>query len=305
MYRLNEEASQVWQDIIISAPLSTLLKPGQADPCPELLQALAGVATAGFELELLDLQRSNKESASTGFCSHESRFLSTSVLNILSGASVLHRVGTALLHDRVVSVPVLPPHHLAVAIAVARGQSDDADIVFLWLNQDGFGRQWLVWLVDCLIEALCEAAQEGDETAVRDTVKLCESLGGTQLVEAVCKAGSRSTKREGRTPLDLATAGDHTAIEDILRCHYLLESLKGALIPSPVKDLNVEEAQSESYDNAIDVSDSENESMAVESSKVIDEDLSFIKRSTSELSLCEKAEKKPLWVSMLRSALPF
>lgn len=119
------------------------------------------------------------------------------------------------------TTPMFPAAHLTVAIAVAR--CDDAEVVLRWLTQNGTKGQWVVWLVDCLIEALCEAAELGDEPRVLEVLDFCESLGSTQFADAVCSAGSRALNRSGVTPLELATAAGHTSVMQLLSSIYELD----------------------------------------------------------------------------------
>lgn len=206
MLQVCEAAAKVWADIVAFVPMCLPCSGGSVAANPELVQSLVDIAATGLELELSDLHRS-KDRPSTWL------FL-ISILEVLGEVRALHLVGLTLLLENVTAMRRLPKEHIAVAVAVAR--CSDAAFVFAWLSQTGSVGQWLVWLVDCLIEALCEAAQNGDEAFVKKGLELCEALGGSQLANAVCGAGSRSSARLGSTPLQLAVASESVAVVELL-----------------------------------------------------------------------------------------
>jgi hypothetical protein len=205
-----------------------LVKGEVSSMSPTLLQGLASVAAAGFELELLQLTCARCSSVgcseevfdSGSQTSHEPHRLLLSVLKCLGEACALHEVGKLLADNHAIVTPALPVEHLEVAEAVAR--CGDAELVLAWLTRMGSRGQWIVWLVDSLIEALCESALHGEEEIVLNVLARCESLGGAQFANAVCSAGSRSPSRAGMTPSQMASG----RLKEVLTERYTSDILK-------------------------------------------------------------------------------
>jgi hypothetical protein len=159
MHLSGESAARVWSDIMTATPMYLLVKGEVSSMSPTLLQGLASVAAAGFELELLQLTCARCSSVgcseevfdSGSQTSHEPHRLLLSVLKCLGEACALHEVGKLLADSHAIVTSALPVEHLEVAEAVAR--CGDAELVLAWLTRMGSRGQWIVWLVDIL--SLC------------------------------------------------------------------------------------------------------------------------------------------------------
>jgi hypothetical protein len=312
MHQTSESALHVWTDIMSTLPMYLSSKADFSGLSPVLACGLADVAAAGLDMELWEIQCSRCPSAldsngsldKTGESNecwtdppssgeHKSRVLIISILEVLGKDSALHMVGQALA-GKATTTHRMPAGHLAVAIAVAR--SGDADMVFEWLNRTGPRGQWVVWLVDCLIEAMCEAANCGDTSTIQEVLRLCESLGGKHFANAVCSAGSRASTRTGMTPLQLATAGEHSSAVEVLHSNTFLEPLKQALYADivPTKGPGEEDGASNLASGNICIPDMSSDIDSANSDEVA------VKKMT-DLSPTEKSD---LWSNMLKSVLP-
>lgn len=229
LHKIGDDVANVWFDIMTCTPLCLPAKPRLSALCPKLVEGLAHIAATGFELELFELQLSERSPSNSSETDEDADStpaqpsrctLMTAVLEVVREAGALHKVGEALLRPDGVALSHLPVAQTAVAVAVAR--CDGADLVIQWLKYTGNKGQWVVWLTDCLIEATCEAAQQNDIDAVKSAVELCETLGGLRFASAVCNAGSRSPAREGKTPLQLAMSHGHVEVAELLRAQLLL-----------------------------------------------------------------------------------
>lgn len=150
-----------------------------SDAHPRLLEGLAKVAARAFKAELLELG------------SPLTPEILDSVLGFLLEADALHMVGRALLNR---SFPTLPLSSSKVSLAIA-ATTEDSDCSPR-LNQPGAEDEWIIWLVDCLVETMCEASQMGDELTVRALIGLCTALGGNAFAGAVCGGASRSPQSQ-------------------------------------------------------------------------------------------------------------
>jgi len=121
-------------------------------------------------------------------------------------------VGQALLR-RCTNVPSLPCLQTSLVIGALTGDSDSWS---LWFSQADFEGRWLIWLVDSFVETMCEASAAGDESTVGALVALCVALGGDVFAGAVCGAVSQSSTRDSRTSLQLAVAGGHFSVVEVL-----------------------------------------------------------------------------------------
>jgi hypothetical protein len=194
MHKADSDAAEMWLYLVDLSMKALHVEPLEAEAA--LVEGLAKVAARAFIAEFLQLGSQND-------------FLS-SVLGFLLDADALHMVARNFL-DTQLTISALPASHVSLAIAAA----NEDDSVDDW--RDRYDYQCTIWLADCLVESMSEAAHTGDEVTVRSLANLCDALGGAALTSAVCDAISRSGGRTGKNSTQLALAQGHTAIVDLLQ----------------------------------------------------------------------------------------
>lgn len=155
------------------------------------------------------------------------------MLRFLQTAEALHRVGEAFLRGSAPVVELLASDPISaescttrlqiLTDAVVEGATSTAGGA-LGIAMEagehataGAAVVLIPWLLECLCEAICEAARTGSLRQVRALLELSSALGGRRLAEAVRDGRSRTRVWRGASAVELAATAGHAPVAQLLR----------------------------------------------------------------------------------------
>jgi hypothetical protein len=175
----------------------------QKDLSADVLQAFAMASARCLEVELFErLGLSGLQACmlATDFSSESRLALLTSMLRCLKAADALHRVGEALVQASPSRVASGTPLSLCRAGAWPGSTMETLE----------------PWLVESLVEALCDAAQRGDSCRGSAVLQFSHALGDDDFMNVVRSAPSSITSRRGLAAGQIASVNGFANVARVL-----------------------------------------------------------------------------------------